>query len=201
LSTPAAPQDPPPKIGPFVVDLHGTIPRFSDEGQLAESRGLTTRELPGTGLGAHAAFNVYMFKWKAVTFGLGVDGTFARAHKSAEPVNATQTTRAVTERFWHAAPDLSFNFGSGNGWSYLSGGIGSSQWSVVPDGEEPTPADTERLRTINYGGGARWFSKRHIAFSLDVRFYAIDPGTAGYLGRPGGPRTTLLFMGGGISIK
>ena len=36
--------------------------------------------------------------------------------------------RPVTERFTHLAPELSFNFGTGNGWSYLSGGIGRSTW-------------------------------------------------------------------------
>ena len=38
-------------------------------------------------------------------------------------------------------------------------------------------ADEEPLKTINYGGGARWFTKTHLAFSFDVRFYAINPGT------------------------
>ena len=37
----ASAQDPPPKIGLFVVDLHATIPRFPREStQLAASRGL-----------------------------------------------------------------------------------------------------------------------------------------------------------------
>ena len=40
------------------------------------------------------------------------------------------------------------------------------------------PPDDEPLNTINYGGGARWFIKPHVAFSFDVRFYAINPGLA-----------------------
>ena len=99
-----------------------------------------------------------------------------------------------------AAPQLSFNFGTGHGWSYLSGGIGRSTWSIVPDGRDPLNADRERLETINYGGGARWFVKPHLAFSVDARFYAIYPGTPDG-GRPGGPRTTLLIVGAGISVK
>ncbi len=40
-AAPAFAQEPPPKIGPFVVDLHATVPRFpSDNLQLAESRGM-----------------------------------------------------------------------------------------------------------------------------------------------------------------
>jgi len=201
LPSRAAAQDPPPKIGPFVVDLHGTIPRFpNDDAQLANSRGLDLRELPGSGTGVHAAANFYLFKWKAVTFGLGADATFARSHSAAKPISSTATGRAVAERFTHLAPDLSLNFGNGDGWSYLSGGIGSAVWSVVPDGANAANADREHLETINYGGGARWFSKRHVAFSFDVRFYAIAPGTP-EAGRAGGPRTTLLVIGGGVSIK
>jgi len=196
----AAGQDPPPRIGPVVADLHLTVPRFPSEQQLADSRSLALRELPGTGLGLHAGAHVYLLKWKAVTFGLGGDFTLARAHVPARLIAVDQLGRAVTERFTHVAPELSFNFGSGNGWSYVSGGIGPSTWSIVPDGTTASSASTERIRTINYGGGARWFAKRHVAFSLDVRFYAIDPG-APDPGRPGGPRTTLLIIGGGVSIK
>lgn len=197
-----AAQDPPPTIGPFVVDLHGTVPRFPREStQLAASRGLDLRDLPGTGLGVHAGAHVYPLRWKAITFGLGVDVALARARQESRQFSAGDFSRAVTERFTHLAPELSFNFGTGDGWSYLSGGMGRSIWSLQVDGDDPTAANTERLTTINYGGGARWFNTRHLAFSFDVRFYAVYPGTGGELGRPGGPRTRLLFIGGGISIK
>ena len=199
-ATAAAAQDPPPKIGPFVADVHFTVPRFPSDPQLADSRGLALRELPGVGIGLHGGAHVYPIRWKAVTFGLGVDVTVARAHASEKLIAVDQLGRAATERFTHIAPELSFNFGTGDGWSYISGGIGTSTWSIVPDGTAASPANSERLKTINYGGGARWFAKRHLAFSLDVRFYAIDPGTPDP-GRFGGPRTTLLVIGGGISVK
>jgi hypothetical protein len=200
LASRAAAQEPPPKIGPFVLDVQGTVPRFPDDDQLVRSRDLLAREMPGAGLGLHASANLYVFTWKAVTFGLGADAAFARAHQSAQPISANVTGRPVTERFTHLAPELSFNFGTGDGWSYLSGGIGRSTWSIVPDGGDPLNADRERLETINYGGGARWFVKPHLAFSVDARFYAIYPGTPDG-GRPGGPRTTLLIVGAGISVK
>ena len=195
-------QEPPPPIGPFVVDLHGTFPLFpTDLLALAKSRGLSLAELPGHGVGVGIGAHVYLLKWRAITFGIGGELTFGRAH-SMPPDVAGQTTflRPVTERFTSAAPQLSFNFGTGHGWSYLSGGIGQSVWSIHPDGEEPGDADVARLKTINYGGGARWFAKPHLAFSLDVRFYAIDPGTP-QLGFPGSPRTTLIIIGVGMSVK
>jgi hypothetical protein len=95
---------------------------------------------------------------------------------------------------------VSFNFGSGDGWSYISGGVGQSVWSVVPDGRAPLLPDVERLRTFNYGGGARWFMKRHVAFTFDVRFHEIHPGGA-ERGLVLQPRTTMLVMGAGLSLK
>ncbi|MFN7915270.1 MAG: hypothetical protein U0Q55_08015 [Vicinamibacterales bacterium] len=201
LPHPARAQGPPPRIGPFVIDVHGTMPRFpGDDPQLAASRGLLLQELPGSGLGLHTGAHVYVARWKAVTFGLGGDLTIGRSHAAQPQISTTVFGRAVTERFTHVAPQISFNFGDGDGWSYISGGIGPSTWSVVPDGEAAQLPDTEHLQTINYGGGARWFIKRHLAFSFDVRFYAIEPTTA-ILNRPTGPRTTLLSFGAGISIK
>ena len=197
---PAFAQDPPPRIGPFVLDVHGTVPRFPRDQQLADSRALLLRELPGAGLGLHAGAHVYPLRWKAVTFGLGADVTVAQARQAAPPLAPGVFGRAATERLTHIAPQISFNFGDGDGWSYISGGIGTATWSVVPDGSAASPPDTERLETINYGGGARWFIKRHLAFSFDVRFYAIAPSTP-YFGRSGGPRKTLVIMGAGISLK
>ncbi len=201
LGAPAAPafaQEPPPKIGPFVLDIHGAVPRFPDEQSVAESRGLSIAELPGSGIGLQLGAHVYLLKIKAVTIGIGAEGMASRARQS--PAEGVENVRAVTEQFRTFDGQLSLNFGSGKGWSYISAGIGESIWSLVPDGQEPVFGDEERLKTINYGGGARWFSKRHLAFSFDVRFYAINPGT-GSFGFPGSPRTTLLSIAAGISVK
>jgi hypothetical protein len=197
LASAARAQDPPPRIPLIALDLHGTLPFFPKNEELARSRNLVfPYELPGTGLGAHGALTLYPLKWKAVTFGVGIDAAVGRASRSAE------TYRPTTETFAHIAPEISFNFGNGNGWSYISGGLGPSVWSIAADGEPPLAANTERLKTINYGGGARWFIKPHLAFSLDVRFYAINPSTPDPVaGLPAGPRTRLLVMGAGISLK
>jgi hypothetical protein len=193
--------DVPPRIGPFVIDLHGTIPFFpSDDAQLAASRGLVLGELPGSGFGADVGVHVYLLKWRAITFGLGGQAIAARSRNAVQDAGPLAPLRPVTERLVSASPQLSFNFGTGRGWSYLSGGIGRSVWSIHPDAEPEGPADQERLRTFNYGGGARWFAKKHLAFSVDARFYSIDPGTP--IGaRPGSPRTLLLAIGAGVSIK
>ena len=194
----AAQDEPPPRIGPIVVEVLGTIPKFKKDSLIGNSRGLAANEVPGVGLGVDAGVHLYVFKWKAVTVGLGGQLTLARAHET--PPAALGTLRPVTERFTTMSPQLSLNFGTGDGWSYLSGGVGPSWWSIVPDGAAEAPADADRLRALNYGGGARWFARRHVAFTFDVRFYQIDPGFA-HGDFPASPRTTFLIMGAGVSLK
>jgi hypothetical protein len=192
-------QEPPKRIPLVAFDLHVTVPKFPSDQALADSRDMTLAELPGRGLGVHAALTIYPVRWKAVTFGVGGEVTANRASQS--PSESTVGVRSSEEKFLAVAPQISFNFGSARGWSYLSGGLGVSQWSLIPAGrEEPFPSDTDNLKTLNYGGGARWFAKPHLAFSFDFRFYAISPGTP-YLGHPASPRTTLIIIGAGISVK
>jgi hypothetical protein len=207
VAQPVRAQDPPPRIGPIVLDFHGTVPRFPNAPILAVSRDLFVSELPGRGLGLQVGGHIYFLRWKAVTFGFGGEYAASRARKTPAPTaTATQATgetvqlRATEEKFNTAGTQLSFNFGSGNGWSYISGGIGKSTWSLIPNGREPFPSDVASLKTLNYGGGARWFAKRHVAFSFDVRFYAINPGPPFGL-IPGSPRTTMIVIGAGVSVK
>lgn len=192
-------QDPPPRLPLVVVDLHGTFTRLpNDDLELAATRGISLAELPGHALGADLALHLYPLSFRGMTFGVGGQVIYARGRQS--PPETSAVLRPVTERFVSAAPQLSFNFGSGNGWSYLSGGLGRSVWQIIPDDGDPQTGDEEQLKTINYGGGARWFIKKRLAFSFDVRFYAMNPGT-GAFGFPGSPRTTLMVIGAGVSLK
>ncbi len=195
-------QDDPLPIGPYVVDLHGTLPMFGSSQELAASRNVNETELPGTGRGIDLGAHVYVFRWKAVTVGLG--GQFTIGWSRFTPPDPDDDDapagRTVRERFASISPQLSLNFGDGDGWSYLSGGLGRSRRSIVPDGREPLAADEEGLRTFNYGGGARWFAKPRLAFSVDVRFHATDPGSpAG--GLPGTPRSTFVVIAAGVSLR
>lgn len=200
-------QEPPPRIGPFVVDVRGITPKFGDSPDLASSRDVNAAQLPGLGLGLTVGAHVYLPKVLGLTVGVGGEGLISRARTdtsepiaSATPGAPATTLPGVTETLKSISPQISLNFGHGRGWSYLSVGIGRSHWSIVPDGGTPRPVDEESIRTINYGGGARWFIKPHLAFSLDVRLYEIDEGTA-VLSFPGSPRANLLVIGAGISTK
>jgi hypothetical protein len=198
-AAPARAQDQPPRLPFIVVDLHGAFTNFPSSAELATSRGLTdVTQLPGASLGGDVAVHLYPLRWRAVTFGIGGRVMGARGHQAPPAIGDAAPLTPVTERFLTAAPELSFNFGSGNGWSYISGGIGRSIWQVVPDGADRQDADEERRQTSNYGGGARWFIKRHLAFSFDVRVYGIKAGT---LGLTPAPRANLLVIAAGASIK
>lgn len=187
-------QDPPP-IGPLTVDLRGIFPGFPDDAGLAQSRGLDRSALPGRGIGIEAGAHVYLLKLGAATVGLGGQMTLARSGSAAAP-----PLPGVTAHFTSMAPQLSLNFGTGDGWSYISGGIGISRWSIVPDAGEPLATDKAWIRTFDYGGGARWFLRPRVAFHLDVRLHAINPGPIQPV-LPGSPRTNLLIIGAGISIR
>ncbi len=193
-------QETPAPIPRVAVDLHGIVPVFpNDNAQLAGSRGLTVGELPGAGLGGRVALHLYVFKWKAITVGVG--GEVLAARSGSTPPDTTVGLTPVNERLTSADGQLSCNFGSAHGWSYLSGGVGRSQWSIVPAGQPAAAADAETLPTVNYGGGAHWSIKRHLGFSLDVRLYEIQPGSVTMAGQPGSPRTRLLVFGAGIFMK
>jgi hypothetical protein len=197
----ASAQDQPPRLPFIVVDLHGAFMNFPSTAQLADSRGLVIGQLPGAALGADVGLHIYPLRWRGITFGIGAQAMAARARQAPEAATGQTPLNPVTERFITGAPQISFNFGSGNGWSYISGGIGRSVWQVVPDGADPSDADTERLQTSNYGGGGRWFIKKHLAFSFDVRVYGLKGGNPAFGVKGGSPRTNLLVIAAGASVK
>jgi hypothetical protein len=203
LSQPAFAQDAPPPIPWVVVDLHGSIPRFpSDDQQLADSRHMNIAELPGSGLGAQIGLHLYPLRTRLVTVGLGGELAIGRARQTPVPgatLSGGVALRAAEERITSLSPQLSLNFGNGSGWSYISAGLGQTTWFLAPSDLGEYPPNSDKLKTLNYGGGARWFIKPHLAFSFDVRFYAISPGFAYIF--PATPRTTLLIIGAGISLK
>src|SRR6185295_16927935 len=132
----ASAQDPPPPIPIFVIDVQGNFPKFPQNEALSNSRGLSLQELPGRGLGAQVGIQLHFFRFKAITFGVGGQAMMSRATQTPSE-DAPDDIDPVTEKFRSLGGQLSLNFGNGNGWSYLSGGIGRSNWSIIADGNEP----------------------------------------------------------------
>ena len=194
---PAAAQDD-ERIGLFVADLRGSFVRFGQQASLASSHGFRPHATPSIGIGVDAGAHVYPLRWRFVTFGLGAAYHASFGDRGARPDDVDPDGPTLRKTFRAVSPQLSLNFGGRDGWSYLSGGLGASRLALFPrDGEPPA---RRYARTLNYGAGARWFVRRHLAFSLDLRFHSVSPlpptATA-----PATPRLTLMVLSVGASFR
>jgi hypothetical protein len=208
LPVPAHGQDPPPvpplleqPIAPFVVDARGVLARFKQLPATASALGIEATDLPTRGLGLVVGAHLYPVRKRG--FALGVGGELllrARGSRTIAPaVEGGPDGPAVVTRMTALSPQVSLNFGKRDGWSYLSGGLGWASFTTELD-DDPFEDPESRPRTINYGGGARWFAKKHLAFSLDLRFYAISPQEATGA-RPAFPRMTVMLFSAGVSTR
>ena len=186
-------------IGRFAVDVLGSIPLYGQNEQLAANEGLFPFQLPSRGLGINVGGHLYPLRWHGITFGVGITLLTSAGERAAGENDPVVDGPTVRTTFAAVSPQLSFNFGSKSGWSYLSVGSGVSRltMSTGAQGNE----SRRRARTINYGGGARWFIKRHLAFTLDLRFYAISPQSATEAGETATSAMTLMVVNAGVSFK
>jgi hypothetical protein len=203
-SSPAAAQTAAPltinqPIGWFVVDVHGVLGRYSQPNQVAAALGVAKADLPSLGIGAGAGVHVYPLRWGGVTFGAGVSAIWTRGLRTPTDTTGQATGPTVETKLAAITPQLSLNFGTRKGWSYISVGVGPAKYSMRLAAEAPPPS-IPRVQALNYGAGARWFAKRHLAFSFDVRWYSL-PEQAETAETPAVPRTTRMVFSAGISLK
>lgn len=204
IASPAAAQQVPQPIGRFVVDVRASFPFYPHDAEIAGLVGAADIiELSSRGQGLTLGGHWYPFRWGPVTFGIGGEYFVSRGSRSpSEEELAAQTfvVPAIETRVRAFSPQISFNFGSRQGWSYFSGGIGNATLTVRPQGIAPGPDPGPAARTFNYGGGARWFNTQHVAFTLDMRIFAMNP----IINDAGGlvlPRTTVIVLNVGIAFK
>jgi hypothetical protein len=159
--------------GPFVVDVRGVSGGLPTASALYPE--LTFQDaVPSRGFGYDIGAHFYRFHLGAARLGLGAN--YIRVH------GKTADARVNLQLF---APQLSFNFGSANGWSYLSAGLGP----VRVLGEKRF--DTTSL---NAGGGARWFTSNHVAIGFDIRLHKLAAIKTF-------PQTMLVSASVGVSLK
>ncbi|HET7217851.1 MAG TPA: hypothetical protein VFJ02_07375 [Vicinamibacterales bacterium] len=200
LSIAFAQDEPREPISRFVADAHVAFPNFPDDASIATGLGITEENLPGRGLGLAFGVHVYPARMGKVTLGLGGQLLISRASNTLEPATEGGAAGPTVKGYFNAlSPEVSLNFGSGEGWSYVSGGIGWSTLTIENAARPVTDADGW-LQTINYGGGARWFAKPHLAFSFDLRFYKFGAQDA-ITGRPAYPGARMLILSAGLSVK
>jgi hypothetical protein len=178
--------------GPFVIDLRGAmsgLPQSSTFyapfpiGTVVAQRGF------GIDIGAH----LYPFRFRSTRIGVGADLMQVRGTTSTISASTSSTTSSTTSVT--GFPDvaatarllvsqLSMNFGTRDGWSYLSVGGDVGQLSSVGTGAVSVPRETHRMSGFNVGGGARWFLGDHLGVGFDVRVHRLSTttlvsGTAG----------------------
>jgi hypothetical protein len=177
--------------------------------------------VPTRGFGFDVGAHVYGPSLGPARLGFGLN--FMRVRATASTLVAPAGTEAPTTQtpgtvvvappdietlFTTVAPQISFNFGTVDGWSYLSVGAGlaSTEATAIPRAAAgeidtgPETRDSGSVMSINYGGGARWFLGDRLAVGFDIRFHRLSSGRDSSAGgvTPGG---TLFSASIGISVR
>ena len=221
MSTSAFAQSPPSRPGPYVIDIRAPMSGLPSASAFHPVLPANTL-VPKRGFGLDVGGHVYVATLGVSRIGLGVDVLRVRGTAVTTSATTTSSTSTGTTTSGVAAagalsaagridaamtmtaiaPQLSFNFGTREGWSYLSGGYGAAQMRTTATGDLQGPLtgrttlvrDDGRSAAINYGGGARWFIRGHLAVGFDLRFHQIAAaGTR--------PSTKLVVASAGLSLR
>lgn len=126
--------------------------------------------IPSRGFGAALGAHTYLGRMGVARLGVGASAMVTRA--------TLDDATAILVRV--VSPQISFNFGTPLGWSYLSGGAGAASLrGRTGTGYAAASSASGALLALNVGGGARWFVTPHVAFSFDLRFHRIGRGRDG----------------------
>ncbi len=197
-AAPALTTDHPP--GPFALDVRIAMPSFNTGSALADPLGLRTDQLPGRGWGLDVGAHVYPVRGRRFALGVGAEIVRASGSKAPDPEDANAVHDPTIEtRFSALVPQVSLNFGTSRGWSYIGGGVAFIRRATGDIDAEA--ADWPRLTGIHYGGGARWFMSPHVAFMFDLRFYRIPEQAAEGTEVPFQPKSRLFLITAGLSFK
>lgn len=205
----------PDRPGPFAIDVRGvTIGVPQDPGFYPSLPANTL--IPARAFGFDLGGHVLVFNFGPSRVGFGANFVRVRGtasppapvtsgsmRPSTPPPPTTPTTPDVAVTITTFAPQISFNFGSSLGWSYLSLGGGLGQVNTARSAFRTGAAqnhDSGTVSSANIGGGARWFFKDHLAFSFDLRWHLLATGKPTPTTRAT-PHTTVVTAAAGISIK
>jgi len=187
LAGAAQAQTTPGPPGPYVLDLRGamlSVPATTDFYPTLPADTV----VPGRGFGFDVGGHVLGPQVGGGRLGIGVNVVTVRASVGPPEVVARATT---------IAPQVSLNFGTADGWSFISAGVGTGQITTrVESDEGALTGGSGRVLVMNFGGGARWFVNPHLATGFDVRFhrFAASPDA-------GTPATMRLALSVGVSVR
>jgi hypothetical protein len=192
----------------FAVDLHAaTVGIPQAEGWVPVVSADT--KLPGRNWGTAMGVTVYPVKLGILTIGVGGSiisgkGTGDASYTTGSGSTAkTVMTQVVHTGMTSLAPQLSMNFGHKLGWSYLSLGIGRSKVTSRSDALGPKAGvvvPEAWNSALNFGGGAKWFMKKHLGAGFDARFVKLASRSPTAV-LPSAKRTQLWNISAGISIQ
>jgi hypothetical protein len=225
-TAPAAAQATSPP-GPWAIDVRGVTSPVPEDVVFYPPLAATAR-IPTRGFGLEGGAHVYLFNLGASRVGIGASALNVRAVTNPPPSPPTSsgsgTTMAPPRQSVQldlriVAPQLSFNFGTRNGWSYVSAGAGFGDVITRTAGASAGRRHSQRLNVMNVGGGARWFFLSHLAFGFDVRLHRVAAGVSGPIEMTGGgsqgevigieepgpppptPGKMILVVGVGLSVR
>ena len=192
-ATPAAGQSAP---GPWVLDVRAATSGVP--GDAAFYPTLTAAAVPSRGYGADIGGHFYAFTIGPGRVGFGANVLIIRSTATAAAPSADpDSSQRLTVNLRTISPQISFNFGSRDGWSYLSAGLGVASIATETRGAASGSVESGWLRSVNFGGGARWFIKPRLAFGFDVRAHKIAAGS----GTTPTPASTVTSVSAGLSIR
>ena len=194
-AAPAAGQTPSPAPGPYVVDVRAATSGVPNDVSFYPA--LTTEFVPARGFGLDLGGHVYVFTIGPARVGLGAAVMLIRSSATV-PVSTEdppQVERLILN-LRTVAPQVSFNFGSRDGWSYLSAGLGVAHVTTRTEQFAEGQRESGQLRSINFGGGARWFITERLAFGFDVRAHKLAASASS-----GTPAMTMMAINAGLSLR
>jgi len=206
-AAPAAFAQSPAPLPLVVVDVRAAMAKLGPNAAAAADFNVDPTAVPHTGLAGTLGVHVYPLRRRGLAVGVGVEAVSAEAGPDraarvlgpgAPPDNGLTGSIALDRRLTGVSAVLSVNFGSRDGWSYLSGGVGPLRFATTSSAVAHATAPA--VKTTNVGVGARWFTNRHVAFTFDVRAYLTRPAPAmpGVVGRN---RQRVLVLSAGISLR
>ena len=208
--------------GPWALDVRAVTSPVPEDSTFYP-RLHSSAQIPDRGLGVEFGAHVYLLNIGASRLGVG-GSVFAVRAVTKPPAPATPSTgngtatQTVTQNLQvdmrTITPQISFNFGTRNGWSYLSGGVGATEVVTKTTGAIAGRRQAERARAMHVGGGARWFLKSHLGVGFDLRLHLVSSGTPGPIeetpppatsptttGSTATPSLRMLTISGGFSFK
>ena len=150
---------PPDRPGPYVIDIRG-VTIGAPQGAAFYPPVPAGTVIPTRAFGFDVGGHVYLFQFGPARVGVGAN--LLRFRGTASP--ATTTVAAAPDMKTTTttlAPQVSFNFGSSEGWSYLSAGFGTAHVNTARssfDKGEALTHESGSLSSVNLGAGARWFA-------------------------------------------